>query len=252
MDGDLDTELKDDDIPFLDPWPMDEMLKYEKELLGFYISGHPLDSFGWESEVFSTQPFDIEHLKKLDDRGKIRLAGLITDFRKLFTKKTQEAMGAFRLEGLGSSIDAVIFPGAFRTFGFNLAEDLPVIVGAEISKEEEVKLMINEVYPLKDAGKHYAEGITLRLKDEQIEPEFLEEIKQLCMAHAGDISLNIAIEYPSAVVTMKPEARFNIKPCQKFIERIEELVGPNCIQVKLIKQTFKRPPEQRSFVKKAG
>lgn len=250
LGGEGDTELKDDDIPALDPWPVEEMLKYEKELLGFYISGHPLDNFQWEAETFATQPFDLEHLAKLEDRAKIRIAGLVTDFRKLFTKRTQEAMGAFRLEGLDSSIDAVIFPGAFRTFGFHLEEDLPVIVGAELSKEEELKLMINEVYPLKDAGKHYVEDVTLHIKDNKVTEKNIKEIKQICMAHAGDINLKIALKYPSAAVTMKPEARFNVKPNQTFIDRMENVIGNGGVSVKLIKQIFKKPPEPRTFGKK--
>ncbi|MFT5123439.1 MAG: DNA polymerase-3 subunit alpha [Kiritimatiellia bacterium] len=250
LDDGGDSAANDEDIPDVEPWPMVEMLTYEKELLGFYISGHPLDRFEWETATFATAK--LSELGKLEERSQVRVTGLITDFRKLFTRKTQEAMAAFRLEGKETSVDAVIFPGAFKIFGWGLHEDMPVVIGAEVSLEEEPKLMINEVYPLVDCGKIYAERLTVQLNQEEITDESLEALKAACLAHPGEVEFIIDLMYPTGdCVSVKPESRFSVNPCQALIEALAAVVGEERVNVRQIKRVFKKPPEKRSF-RKAG
>ena len=241
-----DEATNDEDLPDVEPWPMDEMLKYEKELLGFYISGHPLDRFAWESATFSTA--ELGELGELEHRSKVRVTGLITDLRKLFTKRTQEAMAAFRLEGKETSIDAVIFPDAFRVFGTGLHENQPVIVGAEVNRDEEPKLMINEVYPLQDAGKTYAIRLSVALDQDEVTDERLAGLKAACRAHKGSVEFIIDLRYPTGdAISVKPESHFNVYPCQALMDALAEQVGPERVRVRQIKRVFNKPPEGRNF-----
>ena len=182
----------------------------------------------------------------------MRVTGLVTDLRKLFTKRTQEAMAAFRLEGKETSIDAVIFPDAFRVFGTGLHENQPVIVGAEVNLDEEPKLMINEVYPLQDAGKTYAKRLSVALDQDEITDERLAALKATCMAHQGSVEFIIDLLYPTGdAISVKPESHFNVHPCQALIDALAEQVGPDRVKVRQIKQVFNRPPEVRNF-RRAG
>lgn len=102
----------DDELPEAAPWSETDMLAAEKELIGFYISGHPLARHEWILDHFA-----LTRMKQLDQLlagERTRVGGMVAEMRKLYTKKDQKPMAAFRIDGLEGSINAIMFPGSLR------------------------------------------------------------------------------------------------------------------------------------------
>ena len=109
-----------EDLPPADPWPESQMLAAESELLGFYISGHPLTAYEWALEHFSlwrTRTARSNSSRPARSRGS---AGWSRSSRSGSRRTKQEPMGVFRLEHLDGSVEVVAFPDAFREYGVHL------------------------------------------------------------------------------------------------------------------------------------
>ena len=130
-EGAAGVHLTDTDLPAGEPWPQRQMLAYEKELIGFYVSGHPLLAFSWTLEKYNLT--DLAGFAELPVRTRTRIGGLVATPQKRFTKpKNPEdvprAMMSFRLETLEGTINAVAFPEAFERYGDLLQPDAPVML----------------------------------------------------------------------------------------------------------------------------
>ncbi|MGA0332729.1 MAG: OB-fold nucleic acid binding domain-containing protein, partial [Kiritimatiellia bacterium] len=239
-------ELNDEELPEIDPWPASEMLAYEKDLLGFYISGHPLEEFEWEIETFSTGHF--EELDKLAEGDEFRLGGLITDWRKFFTKSGNE-MATFTLEGLNGHIPVVLFKETVQQFAAGLHNELPVMVAGEFSLRDEAPQMIaQEVVVLGQVPGWYAEKATVHLTEAQVEGEKLRALREKLVAHRGGTPLHFCVSFPAGErVFLDSAAEFKIHPSHNFKRAVEDLFGEDTVFVKPLSKICKLPPRKRSF-----
>ena len=133
--------------PDIPEWPPEEMLAAEKETLGFYVSGHPLDRFAEELAQFSKKP-----LAEFIAEGKAvecQVAGIVTELRERRTRKG-DLMANFTLEDLSGSVETIVFPNAYQKFTAFLRSDLPILVTGRFEFEEErgCKIVAAELQPL--------------------------------------------------------------------------------------------------------
>ena len=213
----------DETLPAAEDWPQREALNYEKELAGFYISGHPLEEFAMENRCFSSA--NIEDLAEDKHVTFVRVCGLIADMRKLFTKKDKEPMAAFRLDGLAGSIDAVIFPGNYKLHGSHVVNDLPVVVVAEVSREEDnPKLMVQEIHPLRGYLETVAaqlERVTVHLSEDSVNEQRLGDAKALLSGRPGQTPVNFAIHFGEHTrITVGTESKYRVKLDGEFLKKL--------------------------------
>ncbi len=107
---------------------------YEKELLGIYVSGHPLEKYRAQLERSVTT--QVSQLQELADNERVRLGGIITQVRVMLSKKTREPMAYFTLEDWTGTIAATVFPSVYRDFGKNVEKDRIVLVEGRISSRD--------------------------------------------------------------------------------------------------------------------
>jgi DNA polymerase-3 subunit alpha len=133
-----ETAVRDTDAPPpLEEWPHEQLLAYEKETLGYYVSGHPLDRYAQDLSRFTKKS-----LAELAGEGRsveCKLAGIITDFRTRRTKKG-ELMAVFVLEDLTGAVETVVFPKDYARFESYLLPDTPVLVSGRFEAEEDVEV----------------------------------------------------------------------------------------------------------------
>ncbi len=124
-----------------------ERLTFEKELLGFYVSGHPMNSYSGLWEAIDTAP--AEELSGLPDRGEFRLCGIAGNIVRKYAKKDNRPWAAFTLATRKSTIALNMFADAFAAFGTALAENAPVLVqGNLIRGADGPRLNVKECYAL--------------------------------------------------------------------------------------------------------
>ncbi|KUK10311.1 MAG: DNA polymerase III, alpha subunit [Clostridia bacterium 41_269] len=133
------------EVPEVEEFSLNEILSMEREYLGFYISGHPLDNYKTYIEKAATHR--ICDLEGLADGERVTIGGMIVNIRKIITKK-KEIMATITIEDLTGKIDVIVFPGAFNKYGHLLNEHSPVIVEASVGlREEELKLFCEKLMP---------------------------------------------------------------------------------------------------------
>lgn len=175
-----ETEYTDsvEEIPDIRERPKTEILAWEKETLGFYLSGHPLDEF---REKFSTLTKSAEILDGKFSNKRVKVGGLITDVRQLTTKRG-DTMAYLKLEDFDGVIDVTIFPNVFyQTRNVAQIDNIVVIEGRADNSSDPIQIIAEKVTPAKDYAADFWITIPARLDN----PATLDDLKKIFNEHAG-------------------------------------------------------------------
>lgn len=178
-------------LPDVPPWLYNQLLQKEKEVLNFFISGHPLDRYQDEIKGFSTIRLTHESLSRVKDGSAVTVGGIITSF-KPHVQRNGKPMAFLELEEFDGSIELLVFGEAFEKFRHLLTVDAMVLVHGKIGKrdnEDKAKLKVDNCVALSEARDLLAKSIHLRLITQGLEPEFLQEIKDIAAGAPGTCSL---------------------------------------------------------------
>jgi len=176
--------------PAIEPWPKSEMLGYEKELLGFYVTGHPLDDYAGSIEVGKfTRIADA----LVDPTAKtVRLAGLLATAEKKFTRKEGKAFAVVVLEDFSGSVEIAVWSEAYEKSAAILVAGAAVGITVRISRRDDnVRMSAQEVVALKPRASRKA--VRLKLARGRLREEDLPRIAGAVARHPGERPLQVAI-----------------------------------------------------------
>lgn len=225
MAGDVDT--RDIDMPNIAEYPKNIKLKLEKEVLGFYISEHPLSENAEALENIVN--FTTDYRENLDDRQMARLdgkyvtmAGILNNKKELTTKK-RDLMAFASLEDMYGNIEMVVFPSTYSQYRNLIEDDNVLIVKGKLQTDEsDVKLLASEFIDIKKTN-----FSTLYLKMNFIE---YNEIKGLILGHKGNNPVKIYFEDKKKLVSLDPKLYFKINDAN--IKILEDRLGKGNVKVK--------------------
>ena len=240
------NENSDNELLDCPPWSESDLLAAERELIGFYVSGHPLARHQWTLEHCGLT--DLDEIDELEHGAHTRFGGMITDIRKLYTRKEQRPMASFRIESLKGSSQAVMFPEPFSEYGHLVEEDQLVMIGAGIIDEEggERKLQILELHPLFRAPRLYGERLSIHLHEHHASREQLERIKTVATENHGPIPLHFCILCDDGKkIFLDTESIYYIDPTPELIHALELLVGEGQVYYSAQARPLLHPPRSR-------
>ncbi len=146
LGGDQGVEL-----PNTPEWDQEKILSYEKETLGFYITGHPLLKFGDRLNMITD--CDSETVSKKEDGSMVTLAGIVTNVKEVTTKR-KETMAYLTLEDMKGISTIIVFPDLYRTVFFNINSEEPLLIKGKVDAgEESAKIIASEIITLEEAAK---------------------------------------------------------------------------------------------------
>ena len=239
----------DKSLPPADTWSEGELLAGERELLGIYMSGHPLSQYAGLLERY--QLTTVDGLKKVEPGKQTRLGGLISSLVPRMTKK-KEPMAVLRLEDLDGSVEAVVYPDAYREYKPVLAQDQAVMVCGEVRFEEnEPKIIVNEVYPLKECPTLFAERLSIHLPAARINdtPELLVRIRETLSLHPGRLQVLLCLLFESGEkVFLDTDNQYKVTPDESLVKELEHILGEETVYVAVNPNPCrkpKRPPPYR-------
>ncbi len=192
-----ETEVQDPPMPVTANWSRVEQLKKEKEIAGFYLSGHPLDDFKLEIQNFCNMEIETlnENLKSLQGRD-LRFAGIISSVSHR-TTKTGKPMGSFMIEDYNGSYNLALFSDDYLKFKHFMIEGASVFIKATIKKrynsEDQFEIKINYVTLLVEVIEKYTTKVTMRVPLEEITPAFINTLKIKIKKHKGKCKLILQI-----------------------------------------------------------
>jgi DNA polymerase III subunit alpha len=235
-----DAAPEADELPAAEPWSNSVMLAAEKELLGFYISGHPLTEYEWEMERFSMNSFD--DLVEMPSGAVTRIGGLVSQLNKRYTKKTQEAFASFQLETIEGSLEVVAFPATYREFGLFLEENAPIFVCGELESNEQLKIKASEIYPVREIHRHFTQRVSIHLSAVQVSEDLLASIKSVLQRHPGDTPIDLCLMFADGKkIFISTDRLYRVNPRPELVDELEALLGEQSIYLDLLKTPCKRP-----------
>ncbi len=169
-----------------------ERLKHEKDMLGLYVSDHPL--FGAEAALKRKTEHSLIDLPSMDDRAAVVVGGVITSLARKFTKKGEQ-MAVFVLEDLEASIEATVFPRTLREQGHKLEDDVIVAVRGLLDKRDESRfgLIVNDIQVLSGLNDGPAAPLRLMLPSYHLDELKIQRLKRILRDHPGDSVVQVDI-----------------------------------------------------------
>lgn len=219
-----------DNYPDMKEWPQAQLLAFEKELLGFYLSGHPLDRYKVEIRTFTSGT--TGRLSRMGEGQAIAMIGLIRQAKLTTTKKTGERMAILRIEDLDGDVEAVVFPRAFQVVGGHIKESAVVVVKGKVSqKEDSPKILVDD---LRDINEIYALVKTITVDMTKCAPDKLTAIKKKLERFPGKVPVHLQIDtknYKS--VEIKVGRELFVSPSEVLMDEIKSVVGEQAFRVVL-------------------
>lgn len=217
-------------VPDIKEWGEKELLLHEKDTLGFYMTGHPLDRYEELMNKFANT--DVISIKELNDGQNIRIGGIVRDSKIIRTRRTGELMAFITLEDLHGSIEVVVFPSVYASAGHILSEDNPVVIQGEMKKEENsVKIMAETVVSMEDAEATWTTSVHVKLDTTVTNKETLENIQSIFRKHQGSCMAFIHLSDPNKteVVIELPET-MQLKAGPLLTREINGYLGYNAVE----------------------
>jgi DNA polymerase-3 subunit alpha len=216
------------EFPETDEWDEMEKLRKEKEALGFYITGHPLDRFKEEVKRFTT--CSIQDLFGLEDKSKIRLAGVVEKLKIKRTKRGNK-MAILTLEDPTGSTEVVLFPDVFEKYSPLLKGDEPLLITGTAEKDDNAaKILAQEVTSLEREGQKAIKSIELGLKEEVVSRNNLQEIRDIFSRYPGDCFVRFKVDTDQGKqVLIAAHRTFRVFPCNEMLGEIETIIGQKVI-----------------------
>ena len=226
---DPDSKLNNT-VPGIEEWGDREKWAYEKEALGYYISGHPLQKYGTELKNFSLTT--ASDLTEEESSKEISIGGVVTGFRPLQTRKGA-AMATFVLEDLTGSIAVTVWPKTYEKCRDLLADgEIPVLVRGRCESDGrgETRVLASAIAPLDSLWKETIEKILISVLVPKIQGSLLAKLQDLINSHPGDCPLEFELlKKDSYRIRVVPNSLTGIKPVSSFVQGVEDLFGENSV-----------------------
>ncbi len=253
--GDVNESAADNDAEFpdVDPWPQSDLLCQEKELLGAYMSGHPLTQHADLLQRYRLST--VSALKELPERHLTRIGGIVAGLDVKITRQKQ-AMAIIQLEDMDGSVEVVAYPEEFQRYRDCILKDVPLLVCGEVSmRDGKPKLTVQELYPLQDAPRHFAERLGVHLTAQTATVDTLAGIRKCLEAHPGLTPVVLCVNLPAGEkIFIEADRSLKVTPDESLLSELKDLLGENGVYVAVKTQPCKKPRRngRREFNRKAS
>ena len=226
--GELGDDPTFDDRPDIPDLEFEKMSKlaFEKEMLGLYVSDHPL--LGYEAALSRRSDRTVSELVEESDGAFLRVGGVITNLQKKWTRKG-DLMAILELEDLAGSIEVMVFPRTMTEHGHKLADDSIVVIRGRLDAREDVpKLIAQEIDVFDSSQVAAAVPVRLNLPSHAHDPGTLDELKGLLAQHPGDCEVFLHLD--DRQVIRLPET-FTVDTANGLVAELRVLLGPDAVIV---------------------
>ncbi|MDD3087178.1 MAG: DNA polymerase III subunit alpha [Candidatus Omnitrophica bacterium] len=218
------------DIPHIKEWPEPQLLSFEKDMLGFYVSGHPLARYAKALKRFVSS--SISDLKQYKDEEEIKIVGLISKIKNTVTRAKQEKMAILKLEDLEGSVELLVFPRAYQKVSRYILPNTVVLVKGILNlKEDTPKVLVNDLF-LFDEIYRLITGMSINLSG--LRENVFATLKEMLSSSRGSVPIYLNLDTPAkSRVQLVVGENFYVSPSERLIEDIEGLLGEERLKLLL-------------------
>src|SRR3954454_11256450 len=215
-------------LPDAPVWTEAQQLAFEKESLGLYMSGHPLERFSEELKTFGALRLGDLTASLAD----VWIGGIVSGLRPLKTKKG-DRMAVFMLDDIAGSIEVVVFPETFSKHGSLIAADAMVLVRGKFEKDDEsARLVATELMPIAALRERTTREVVIHLKGSA--RTTLEALAELLARHRGDrkVLLELDVRGPAKPLRVRADVAQRVRPSEQLVEEVEQLCGTGSVELR--------------------
>jgi DNA polymerase-3 subunit alpha len=220
-------------LPDVPPWPEPQMLAYEKEVLGFYVTSNPLSHHAETINIYSTH--NSAALTETNGEKQVVMGGMITKIRYNLTKTGRNAgskMAVFTLQDLQGQIEVVLFPEVLNRYSDMLVADTVVFVrGKADYRREKPNVIAEELISLEAVREHLAAKVKIKLNAADVTKEKVAMIKSICQHHKGKSPVYVAVRLNKGKVYAAADKELSVNPDLDFCRKMRQLVGDENFQL---------------------
>ncbi|HEX8817900.1 MAG TPA: DNA polymerase III subunit alpha [Terriglobales bacterium] len=229
-----ESEHESEKLPEVPDWDEHMRLAAEKEILGFFITGHPLEKYRDKlQDLHALNTDDLAAIKASTGKDEsLCTAGIITNLRVLKSKRGDfYAQGT--LEDMLGSIEMIVFPEAYRKLGEKVKLEVPVLVrgGLRVEEGANPKLTVNDISSLDDAKVPLPRTLRIRVPLETATEATIDELHSLCRERQGQAKVLFDLERAGDFMVVMEAEGYNVLPDRSFLARVEELCGRGAVRV---------------------
>jgi DNA polymerase-3 subunit alpha len=226
------SESLEEELKSSGPADEKEQMVWEREVLGLYLSGHPLDRYASQLERFADSRV-VDLSSRLEEGSeRVILGGLVTGLRIIAIKRNGRNQGrkmaAFQLEDPGGSVRAVVFPDTYDRVHRLLEDDRPVLATASLKGEgDAVELTIEELVALDTVEQKQATALRIVLDLERLDEQWLEDLREFLLEHSGDLPLRFELQRKGRFkARMVPPPPLTIDPSPEVRRELRARLSP--------------------------
>ena len=228
--GAIDERRGESPLAALPDWTISQKLNGEKEMLGIYVSGHPLDQHALKVSELATHTTD--KLEGLDRGTPVSLCGILTGIQRKQTKEGKY-YAAMRLEDPRGSVEALVFTTRYEELLGELKEDAAVLMNATIIQEEGAppRVSVQDVIPLENARVDLPSLISIRvyIRDEKSAAK-ADQLSRLFERKQGTTEVRLRLEKPKDFSVIMDVAA-KVRPDKEFRTEVEKICGPESLEI---------------------
>ncbi|HUB01210.1 MAG TPA: DNA polymerase III subunit alpha [Terriglobales bacterium] len=224
-----------DVLPNVPDWDEQTRLAAEKEILGFFITGHPLEKYKdklTDLNALSTE--DIAAMKKSTAKDEnITTAGLITGLRVAKSKRSGELWAQASLEDMFGKVELLVFPEAYKKLADKVKLEVPVLIrgGVRIEEGANPKITANDIIALDEARVPLPKAIRIRIPLGLAEHSTVDALHALFSVRRGEAKVLFDLERDGDFMVVMEAEGYNVMPDRNFMVRVEELCGRGSVRV---------------------
>ncbi|MDE3106039.1 MAG: DNA polymerase III subunit alpha, partial [Acidobacteriota bacterium] len=243
-DGPATPAAREDELPRVPEWDEHTRLQNEKEVLGFFVSGHPMDKYREKLrnlKVVDTataiemkpEPQTFRRGRGDDGAKEIQIAGVITGLKVAKSKRSGELYAQATLEDTTGKIELIAFPQSYEKLAEKLKIEVPVLVRGALRGEEDSapKLAISGIQALEDVKIKLPESLRIKVPLHSPDQQLLTRLHALLLESPGPGKLLLDLEEPGQFLAVLEPHGITVGADRLFLDRVEEIVGQGSVRV---------------------
>ncbi|MGI9526307.1 MAG: DNA polymerase III subunit alpha, partial [Weeksellaceae bacterium] len=226
----MQNSIQEPFIPDCEEWPVIQKLNKEKEVVGIYISSHPLDKYQYAIKGYTN--ITLDQLKGNEEKfvGRpLKVAGMITEVNHMVSSKDGREFGKMVIEDYTESTEIMLFGEDYLKYKHFLETNLMVLLGINITKNQwsgRTYVNISDIQLLSNVMENQSKALNVVIDAKHLDEVFLDVFMEVLKKYSGDKDLNIEIQLDNKNIISK-SSTFRVNICQELLNELEDFSGLN-------------------------
>ncbi|MCA9133186.1 MAG: DNA polymerase III subunit alpha, partial [Planctomycetales bacterium] len=217
-------------LPDIDEFPKNTKLAMEKEVLGMYISAHPLEEYQAQLSTFCSH--ETSQLKDVKDRQEVIVGGMISAIKLANTKNPKPGAPSryanFDLEDVQGAARCICWPDGYETLGHLIQPESVVIMRATVDKRggsDDYNLLANEIIPIQEAETRFTAGLRIHVDEQRHSPELIPHLHEVLRGYPGNMDVMLSLRLTSGDLVQLKSRRHKVSITPELRGRLDDLLG---------------------------